>query len=494
MKEKIYFKDLTCYKNADENTKNHPQIYPDRCFILTKVPTISLRNELESFIMYRGEILTPLSMREDFYVFNQLCSVLNEYHESLKSFKDITKEELLKDAQKWLIKNGKKVSHIRTKTITGEKELINAVLIKYINLIYRYIYRENEIFNYESDIWNLNNIPIELKRNPVKNIKTLSFARIKQEGIKQEIKQIVYYNLSYKALGTVSRDMAPIVRFCNFLLDRHSEVRSLKAVDRKMIEEYMIYVNTEIDATDRDIIIIRNMFLVAAWLLNDEKLSRLFLEDDNYGRRMRRQVIVYSDDEIKRFNRAIVELDGQVARALIIHQLLGTRISETLTLKRDNVYANADGRWMVRLTQIKTRRTYEKPINEDVKKLIEAACSYTTTKFGMTEYIFVDESKPNEPMKYSRIQYHLTKLIRVDDLRDDNGNAFKPRTHIWRHSYGKRLTELHIDDITIAKLLGHANTASLSSYRRVGNKMLADATRPMRNAMDEILADAMSRW
>ncbi|MFR8122417.1 MAG: hypothetical protein ACLU77_11910 [Waltera sp.] len=38
----------------------------------------------------------------------------------------------------------------------------------------------------------------------------------------------------------------------------------------------------------------------------------------------------YSDEELKRLNAAIVEMDEQTARIMIIHQMLGTRISDTL--------------------------------------------------------------------------------------------------------------------------------------------------------------------
>ena len=42
---------------------------------------------------------------------------------------------------------------------------------------------------------------------------------------------------------------------------------------------------------------------------------------------------VYSDAEIKRLNKYIFLMDEQICRALIIHQMLGTRISDYLDLK-----------------------------------------------------------------------------------------------------------------------------------------------------------------
>lgn len=203
---------------------------------------------------------------------------------------------------------------------------------------------------------------------------------------------------------------------------------------------------------------------------------------------------MYSHDELKRLNAAIVEGDEQIARALILHQLLGTRISETLSLEQDAIREGREGRFFIRIKQIKTRKTFEKPINEDIRQLFEKSCEYTQAKYGNRKYVFVNDTNPDQAMQYSRIQYQLMVMIQKQNLRDDSGELFGVGTHIWRHCYGKRLTEMHVDDVTIAKLLGHANTSNLKYYRKVGNALLANETRQMRNFMDEILTDVIHEW
>ena len=197
---------------------------------------------------------------------------------------------------------------------------------------------------------------------------------------------------------------------------------------------------------------------------------------------------------MKRLNAAIATCNEQFARAMILHQLLGTRISETLTLRQDAIREGENGALFLQIRQVKTGRTYEKAINEDVKRLFDRACEYTNCRHGIMEYVFVSETDPMMPMQYSTIQYRLMSMIREKDLRDDHGELFGVGTHIWRHCYGKRLTELHVDDVTIAKLLGHANTSSLRFYRKVGDQMMADETRAMRKAMDDTLTELIEAW
>lgn len=126
--------------------------------------------------------------------------------------------------------------------------------------------------------------------------------------------------------------------------------------------------------------------------------------------------------------------------------------------------------------------------------MIQKSIEYTTSKYGKRKYIFVDDSNPDFAMPYGKIQYQIRRMIHDDDLRDDNGNLFGVGTHLWRHTYSKKLTELHVDDITIARLLGHANTSSLKHYRRMGNNIIRDETRKARTTMDEIIIDITKEW
>ena len=213
-------------------------------------------------------------------------------------------------------------------------------------------------------------------------------------------------------------------------------------------------------------------------------MSELFLSND-FPSTPRHVFKFYSDAEIKRLNEHIFKMDEQICRALIIHQLLGTRISDTLTLKTDCL-SMRNNRYFIRIDQVKSV-TYEKSISEEVAQLIMKAIDYTKERYGETTYIFVKKDDPTKPYQYSMIQNQIMKMIRQEDIRDDNGEFLKFGTHIFRHCYGKKLTEMHVDDWMIAKLLGHTSIYSVHHYRKIGNKLMADETRAAREKMDNFL-------
>ena len=185
-------------------------------------------------------------------------------------------------------------------------------------------------------------------------------------------------------------------------------------------------------------------------------------------------------------------MDEQIARCLVIHQMLGTRISDTLTLECDCLYMENEQN-MIRIHQVKTK-TFEKPISAELSKLIQMALDYTRSKYGETKYIFVDEANSSRPMQYTTIVHKIRGMILKENLLDDAGNLFKFSTHLFRHYYGVKLTEMHLDDGTIARLLGHKRLGSVQHYRKMSNQKMADETRDIRNMMTEILYKTLDGW
>ena len=175
-----------------------------------------------------------------------------------------------------------------------------------------------------------------------------------------------------------------------------------------------------------------------------------------------------------------------------IHQMIGTRISDTLTLRKDCL-SRQNGLDIIRIDQVKTR-IYEKPISAELAALIKKAIAYTEEHYGETEYIFVDEKDASRPLSYSTVKHKVLRMILKEDLRDDNGNRFRFNTHMFRRSYGVKLTELHLDDWTIAKLLGHSGVGAVKHYRKMSNQLLADETRRAREIQTRILLANLEGW
>ena len=148
---------------------------------------------------------------------------------------------------------------------------------------------------------------------------------------------------------------------------------------------------------------------------------------------------------------------------------------------------------MIVIYQPKTRR-YEKPISQELAQLIGKAVSYANEHYPESIYIFAAENKPEKPISYRTLQDKVLRMIYEKDIRDDSGKLFGFGTHMFRHCYGVKLTELHVDDWTIAKLLGHKGVRSVQYYRKMSNQRMADETREVRNLMSQIILANLDGW
>lgn len=492
---KIYIKDMPCFQNATERQLANKHMGENRYFNLEKLPTEGLRTELRLFILYRGNKVKLSSMRSDFTQYNILCRFLQEKEKTLTSMREKEPEVLIKSLKAWLLKNGYQLYYKHAQILYQKDKMIQNEIILYLKKILRYLDAQDPRPEYEKDIWNLEKIEqVIYKKNPIRNVMRLNFTRITQVQIREEVKQAIYVELRHNCLETVLTELTAMRRFSKFLKERRPKIQDLKDLRRSDIESYLFYLNTEIQRKKcfrSELCHLKTVLEVLAKTLECPTLNSLFLSGD-IPRGKKALFKSYSDAELIRLNRHIVTMNPQVARALIIHQILGTRISDTLTLSPKCLRIE-DGSYIISIRPVKSGE-YEKPISDDVAKLILKSIEYTKERYGDTPYIFCSDKNQNEPFQYAMIQYQVMSMIVREDLRDDQGERFGFNTHLYRHTYGRKLTEMHVDDYTISHLLGHANTSSVKYYRKMSNAVLEQETREMREALDMILTEIIGRW
>lgn len=492
MKKRIHLYELECYQNATEEQKNKMRISEIRYFDLEGLPSENIRQLLEEFIWDRGKHLAPSSLKCEILYYNNIRDFLMECN--IKELVPEEEEKIIRLLKRWMLKHGYALSSQKYRSEYDKLTRQNPYIVNHMKKILRFAEKDDAMEEQEKDIWQLCKFDFPIRYNPIKNAKTLNFTRIPQLNIRKEVKKVIYMHLKHEAIGTILTEMAAVNRFTKYLKTRQPKITSLLTLQRRQLEEYLIYLQTE--AGDRknyrsDLYALRRVIEDVGCLNEQNHLCDIFLNND-FPSTPRYLFKFYSDAEIKRLNKYIYKMDEQICRAFIIHQLLGTRISDTLTLKTDCL-SKREGRYVIRIEQVKSI-TFEKAISDEVGQLIQKAIDYTRKQYGDTEYIFVKKDDPTKPYQYSMLQNKIMKMIRQKNIRDDDGELMNFGTHIFRHCYGKKLTEMHVEDWMIARLLGQKTLQSVHHYRRIGNKMIADETRRTREKMDKILADIIIGW
>lgn len=496
MKHRIYVRDLECFKLASQTQRQNKLVSPTRYFDLEKLPTEGLKKEFRQFIIYRGQQLKLGSIRSEFWPYHVLCRFFSTSKIHTESLLEEKQEVILWELKKWMLKNGYRVTKQHYRREFDRTNSCCSDVILYLRRMYVYLLPKEEKPETERDIWRLEHLNFPVRINPIHTQLTLNFTQIRQDKMRKECKKACEVSLHYLAVSTVAGQITAVKRLSLFLTEKFPDTSSFLQFDREQLEEYLIFLNTEVEGKKSfrsELQSLKSLISTVGKIYEWKVLEQLFLPDDIPRGNSSPAYRAYTDNEIERLNQAIVRMDEQIARALILHQMLGNRISETLTLKKDCLVKRG-GHWMVRIFQQKTQKTCYKPANADVIQLIQRSIAYTERKYKDTDYIFVYDKNEKEPMRYERVQYQVMAMIREQNLRDDHGILFGVGTHTFRHSYGKRLTEMHVNDATIAKLLGHTNTNTVRHYRKFGDQALASETREVRNSMNRILAQITEEW
>lgn len=378
--------------------------------------------------------------------------------------------------------------------VYGAEYTFKARAISYLEKVLEFLEPEGTRPEQEKDVWKLEKLDIPIRFNPIKSCKTLIFTKILQPEIREEVKKGIYLNLQTEAIACVQKELTAVRRFAAYLDDNHPEVKSCREIERELLEDYLVYLKTEATETKHfhaDLNRLRALLDSIGKVCGYPNLESLFLTRD-IPSTPKAEFKAYSDGELKRLNTALVKLDEQAARLMIIHQMLGTRISDTMTLEPDCLYEK-DGVTIIRIRQMKTT-TYEKPISEELAALIRKAISYTKKRYGATPYIFVNDSNPTKALQYHTLQARVVSMLREENILDDHGEPFGLATHMYRHTYGMKPTELHLDDWTIAKLLGHSSVQNVRYYRKMSNQILADETRQIRHRQSQIILENLDGW
>lgn len=490
MDERIYLWDLFDKETTPEAQRK--MVGKNPYYDLSPIRPPKMREEIAAFIKWRSTQVCAARVYSDRQYYKKVCRFLQESVRSETSLLDKPADVWMRQFKGWMFKEQIPLYEMQN-TLNGSVLMVKTREISYLERLLGFLNADDRKEE-EKDIWELDKLGIDFRNNPIKRVRRLIFTGILQDAIRQEVKKGIYINLQSEAIACVQKELTAIRRLSRYLDKRRPDIQSCKEIDRRVIEDYLTYLKTEATETKHfhaDLNRLRCLLESIGRMCDYSNLNGLFLTRD-IPPTPKAAFKTYSDAELKRLNREIVKLDEQTARLMIIHQMLGTRISDTLTLAPDCL-SEQNGEIIIHIRQMKTK-PYEKPISTELAALIQKAIDYTKENYGDTPYIFVNEKDTAQAMTYATVQYRITSLIHKKDLRDDNGSLFGFGTHIYRHYYGVKLTEMHLDDWTIAKLLGHSSVRNVKYYRRMSNQLLADETRKARRKLSEVILNSLDGW
>lgn len=478
----ILLKDLECYKAAPERLKD--ACNGDLAFETDIIRSGWLREEVEAFILSKTSGLSLPTVKSLIYPANVLIRFIGSQREK-KSFLLYERTEIERKYKAYLYENGYPITRQRrrkyrsTNLSTGKSEYV-AVFDDFYDWLEETNDKRDEK---DKDVWDVRKLDVKIRQNPVSPRYRLDFRKI-PICFRSEVKDAIYLQATIRSMQTLQGEVRAANEFFGFIGSYYSEISDCSEINRERYEEYLIWRKTQSGASPevikRELSDLKTLFSFISMLCGKKNLTELSFMQDRV-RVKDKLPAVYSKAEMRRFNEALGDLEKQMVRALFIHEMVGTRISDTLTLRMDCL--SEDGAYIL-IKQNKTHKAYKRHISEKTKALIEKSMEYTKGLGIDTEYVFSNED--GTPWTYSKINYQMTAMIAEKDLRMDDGSTFKFLSHQFRRSLATDMTEKGFSDRYIAHELGHSSTQTVSKYRRVRNTEIKRQTAKLRDYFNNI--------
>ena len=321
MDEKLYLIDLDCYARAEEKEKK--KVKESHCFDFGLLPTKGLQNEFRSFIENRSRQCALATMIQERVLYQRFCRMVKDKHIRAESLQELEWEQWLLKIRSWLLEHGQKLT-MQGINVYGKEKTVPSSLITYVRKAYQFTEAKEERDEIEKDIWKLENLDVAYKKNPIKNVQTLNFTAIIQDDLREETKKAVYEHLHHEAIATIIKELTAIRRLSRYLKETYPQIHSAEDLNRELLEEYLTYLATEAEGVNNyrmDLTRLRGLLETIGKLYGYPHLEILFLASD-LPRQVQPKLKSYSDSELIRFNAALAELDEQMERLMVIHQML----------------------------------------------------------------------------------------------------------------------------------------------------------------------------
>jgi integrase len=294
-----------------------------------------------------------------------------------------------------------------------------------------------------------------------------------------------------KSVESLVNDLLP---FADFLTAHHPEVTTLRALQRRHIEEFLIWNRTRpwrgrrarakaigAAVAQSTVLSVRNLLEdIAAWDWAEAPPRRLVFAADipKLDRPLPRAL---PPDVDARLMAAVEELDDRFARTgLRLLRGSGLRVGELLDLELDAVIDyGATGTWLrVPLGKLATERVV--PLDQATLQALDSWTQRRAThrpiphpRTGhLTDFLFTEHGRR---LGATRLRNGLIAATTAAGLLDRHGDPVSITPHQLRHTYATSLANAGMSLQALMALLGHVTPEMTLRYATLASPTLRDA-------------------
>jgi integrase len=329
-------------------------------------------------------------------------------------------------------------------------------------------------FNFSNDVWDLRAINVNVNERDT-GYYNVNFTDIHLDWFKQKVKKYIQHSCnSENSPRYINTQLGSLRTFSTYLT--RNNVSTFEEINRNLIIDYL---SQEDKLYTNKIGALRDFFRVGTlkgWFNIDQDIIR----NADYPKYRQSNPDTISDVVREKIEQNLCRLPDTIARMWLICYATAMRPSELALLKQDCLLQDGH-RWKIVWHRIKTNDYHEIPISRTIAKVVQEQQEYIKNLWGEEwNYLFchytsmsrIDVSQPKlKPVKKvlcssekNTLIVGIRTLIKILDIRDENGKLAKFQVKLLRSTRATNLFEEGHDLAVVSAWLKHKSFATTSTY------------------------------
>ncbi len=335
----------------------------------------------------------------------------------------------------------------------------------------------NEIkaFSFDDDVWDLR--ATGYLKDDIDKIHRiyLRFTSIKQPWLNLTGKKYIKFRLDNgKTLGGIGIPLNVFFKLSKYLSHQHLEEEN--CLTRATILDFISKegkgkANSTIV---RYLSVLKNFFEIASQL-NWLNLPLNLIRSEDYPKIKTATSNDIPNSVLNSINNHLHCLPDSLARMWMIAYFCGMRMSELILCPLDCIKQDNKGQWSITFTRKKVQDEHRLPISRELALVIQEQQEETRQKFvDHRQYLFCNNR--GGPIYHDTLAKEINKLIKTQNIRDENGKLWHFTSHQLRDTRATNLFETGHEMAVVSQWLGHRHLRTTQKYVHISDDTLRRET------------------
>lgn len=356
----------------------------------------------------------------------------------------------------------------------------------------------HKTFVFEQDVWYIEALGVSV--DALDNNRWLNFSEIKQPWLKTLSKRHIKLEANGGAAPGSLTDNLRTLKHLSKYLEAFINVKRMEDLLRDILLDFVQTSGKSFNVKYTYLTALRKFIEngnINGWFNLPDHLIR----QEDYPKRQKRSSndipkIVFDQIEDK-----LHLLPDPIARMVIVGFFCAMRISELQLCLLNCLKQDTKGNWSIKFWRKKSEDYHVLPISREVVKIIQQQQTYIKQHFGDSfKYLFCgrvggksSERKPvAKVVRAAALSYAVNRLIKDENIRDENGKLWQFTAHQLRDSRATYLFETGHEFAVVSKWLGHKELGTTQKYVHVKDHTLRDETAKVQAKLTNIRGEALN--